>query len=63
MADGKFPKPYVNDVKQNDSTMKYVNAGDFAHLGIGGRPSGLPKDVGSEGMNLEHVGDSTGKSK
>lgn len=56
-----FPKPYVNDVKQDNGTMKYVNEGDFSELQIGGRPSGKPKDAKSMGMGLEHVGGSMGK--
>lgn len=51
-----FPRPYVNDAKQDDSIMRYVNDGNFAVTGIGSRKSGLPSNVKSEGMNLDHVG-------
>ena len=53
-----FPRPYVNEVpKEGDGKMmEYV---DFKKMGIGARPSGLPKDgVNSAGMSLEHVGGS-----
>ena len=57
---GKFPAPYISDVRANDPIMKRV---DSDHLEIGARPSGMPKDVKSEG-SIVHVGDSaTGKGK
>lgn len=62
MAD-KFPKPYVNDVKIDTNTMKYVNDGDFAKMGIGARSSGLPKNgaaPGKGGMSIDHVGGTAG---
>lgn len=59
MAQGKFPKAYVNDVKK-DSMMEYV---PFPHTGIGSRASGTPKSSKSEGMGLEHVGGTAGGSK
>ena len=59
MSTGKFPRPYVNEVRQ-DSIMEYV---EFQTTGIGSRRSGLPKDVKSEGMNLEHVGGTAGKGR
>ena len=61
MADskGRFPSPYVNDVRETDPLMKRV---DQDNLEIGARPSGLPKDVKSAGMGIVHVGDTaTGK--
>lgn len=61
MSQGTFPKPYVNDVALNTSTMKYVNGGDFDRTEIGARPSGKPKDVRSTGMGIDHVGMSAGK--
>jgi len=60
MSTGRTPKAYVNDVMQDNNTMKYVNEGDFAELEIGGRPSGKPKQAGSKGMGLDHVGGSQG---
>lgn len=51
----KFPRAYVNDVKQDDSIMEYVNHGEFDRLGIGARPSGKPGSAKSQGMNLDHV--------
>lgn len=62
----KFPRPYIEDAKQDNSTMEYVNGGDFAHLGIGARNSGLPKgDAGpsKSGMGLDHVGGTAGGKK
>ena len=52
-----FPKPYINDIKQDDSQMHYVRNGDFTESDIGARPSGKPKDI-SEGqrMGIKHVG-------
>lgn len=65
MAD-RFPKPYQNDVKQNDSIMEYVNGGDFGKMGIGARKSGLPKGDAAPATgagSLEHVGDTAGGKK
>ena len=59
MAD-KMPRPYINDVKQDNSTMVYPNGGDFAITEIGARKSGQPKDTKSSGMGLTHVGNGTG---
>jgi hypothetical protein len=59
----QFPKPYVNEVpKEGDSKiMEYV---DFKRMGIGARPSGVPKDgVNAGGMNIEHVGGSASGKK
>jgi hypothetical protein len=59
MADskGRFPGPYVNDVKAEDPIMKRV---DQDRLEIGARASGMPKDSKSAGMGLAHVGDTAG---
>ena len=58
MAEGKFPGPYVNTVKQDDATMVYV---PFPKMGIGARASGLPSQASdTEKMSLEHVGGSAG---
>jgi len=56
----RFPKPYVNDVKIDPAIMEYVN---FPTMGIGSRPSGLPKDSLNQIKSLEHVGKSAGGSK
>ena len=53
MAQGKVPTPYVNDVKQDDAIMHYV---DFPVMGIGARKSGLP-DSTNHIKSLEHVGE------
>lgn len=52
---GTFPAPYMNDVREEDSIMVRVNQDK---LDIGARSSGMPKDVASSGMNLDHVGKS-----
>ena len=57
---GRFPGPYINDVKAEDPIMKRV---DQDNLEIGARPSGMPKSVKSEG-SIVHVGETaTGKGK
>lgn len=57
MADSKstsaFPAPYVNTVSENDS---YVIRVDQDKGEIGSRSSGLPKEVTSTSMGIEHVG-------
>jgi len=61
---GRIPRAYVEEAQQNNSTMVYVNGGDFAKMGIGARSSGLPKGDAAPnktGMNLEHVGGTAGK--
>jgi hypothetical protein len=55
---GRFPGPYVSDVRENDPIMKRVGQDN---LEIGARPSGLPKGVKAERMGISHVGDTTGK--
>lgn len=54
-----FPRPYISDVKQNDTEMHYVRNGDFTETDIGARKSGMPKDISGEGtrMSIKHVGD------
>jgi len=52
-----FPKPYVDDVKQDDSTMRYVNGGDFSKAEIGATSQGIAKDIKTERMGIKHVGD------
>ena len=53
MAENKFPRPYVSDVKRDDSIMVYTK---FEQNEIGARKSGLPKDVSTGPKSLEHVG-------
>lgn len=53
----KFPGPYLNDTKKDESIMKYVPTDS---LGIGARASGMPKKVGSGGMGIDHVGGAAG---
>lgn len=53
MAQGKVPTPYVNDVKEDNAIMHYV---DFPVMGIGARKSGLP-DSTNHIKSLEHVGE------
>jgi hypothetical protein len=60
MSEGTFPKPYVNDVKQDDNLCVYV---DFKKMGIGARTSGLPTYASEGPGSLVHVGDTTGKGR
>ena len=55
MADskGRFPAPYINDVKAEDPIMKRV---PMDTLDIGARKSGLPKGIADTDAKLEHVG-------
>lgn len=57
---GKFPGPYISDVKANDPIMKRV---DQDRLEIGARSSGMPKNIKSEGTSLRHVGESASGRK
>ena len=59
MADsrGRFPGPFINDVKAEDPIMKRV---DQDNLEIGARPSGMPKDAKSQNLSIVHVGESAG---
>ena len=63
MAD-KFPRPYVNEVPKEEggeSMMQYV---PFKTMGIGARPSGLPKGSVNDIKSLTHTGsDGTGGKK
>ena len=52
-----FPRPNINDVKQGDSAMRYVNGGDFSKSEIGGAAAGLPKDIKTERMTIRHTND------
>jgi len=58
MAQGKVPTPYVNDVKEDNSIMHYV---DFPVLGIGARKSGIPAGNTNGIKSLEHVGSDASK--
>jgi len=62
MADGRFPKAYVNRVpaEGSDPIMQYV---PFHTLDIGARKTGMPKQSRPEGMGLEHVGGTANGSK
>lgn len=55
---GSIPKPYMNDVKKDESTMVYVPTD---HMGIGARKSGMPKSASEGPRSLEHVGSSAGR--
>ena len=57
---GRFPKPYVDDVRENDPIMKRV---DQDKLDIGARSSGLPKGVRNDEAKISHVGESAGGKK
>jgi hypothetical protein len=59
MTTGRIPKPYINDVKQDDSTMVYV---PFENMDIGSRKSGTPANASSGPKSLQHVGDSASRS-
>ena len=58
MSSGRIPGPYVNDTKIDEALMEYV---PFNNMGIGARPSGLPKGSLNQMRDIEHVGDSDGK--
>lgn len=49
----KFPKPYVNSIRENDPVVIRV---DQDKGEIGSRSSGLPSSVTSDTMGIEHVG-------
>jgi len=53
MSQGKIPTPYVNDVKEDNSTMQYVA---FDTMGIGARKSGIPSGNTNGIKGLDHVG-------
>lgn len=56
MADN-FPRPYLNQTRENDPIVIRVNQDT---MDIGARPSGLPKDVKTDVMGLDHVGGKAG---
>jgi hypothetical protein len=49
----KFPRAYNSDVKKDEGLLVYV---PFEKMGIGARPSGMPKGDVSQIKSLEHVG-------
>lgn len=54
----QFPKSYVNDVPKGPDR-KLMETVPFDTMGIGARPSGLPKGgVNGAGLNIDHVGGS-----
>lgn len=53
----KFPSPYVNSVRESDPVVIRV---DLDNGEIGSRASGLPEDVKSEKMTIDHVGKTAG---
>jgi hypothetical protein len=50
---GRFPRAYDSDVKKDEGMMVYIPTDK---MGIGARPSGLPKGDIAEIKSLEHVG-------
>ena len=62
MAQGSFPKPYVNSVPRegSETIMEYV---PFDKMGIGARSSGLPNGSVNDIKSLEHVGRTAGSKK
>lgn len=57
-----FPRPPINDVKQDDTTLHYTRGGDFSKTDIGARASGMPGGMGDDQMTMgiRHVGDKFG---
>jgi len=55
MSEGRFPRPYVNEVKRDDSLMEYTK---FENNDIGARKAGMPKVISEGPKALEHVGQS-----
>lgn len=49
----KFPGPYVNSIRENDPVVIRVNQDKGE---IGSRSSGMPGDMMTSGMAIEHVG-------
>ncbi len=54
-----FPRPYANEVPKNEDPMMVGVPKDT--MGIGARPSGLPKETVNGVKSIEHVGGSLGK--
>jgi len=53
MADGNFPRPYINNTREDDPIMVRV---PFDKTSIGARNQGLPDNWRSSEMTIEHVG-------
>lgn len=57
MADGNstsnFPKAYVNSIREDDPVVIRVNQDKGE---IGSRSSGMPSDLKTDGMTIDHVG-------
>lgn len=51
----KFPRAGESEPKANDPMMKRV---DLDHGEIGSRPSGMPRGLDNDTMQINHVGDS-----
>lgn len=60
MAGPSFPRPYINDAKQDDTFMHYVRDGDMSMTDIGSGKAGMPASAKSERMTIDHVGGSIG---
>lgn len=54
-SQGRTPKPYVNDVKEDDGLMVYV---PFPAMDIGARKSGMPASASEGPKSLQHTGGS-----
>jgi hypothetical protein len=50
-----FPRPTLNEVKQDDSIMHYVREGDFATSDIGATAQGKVGTIKSERLDIKHV--------
>lgn len=62
MPSGRFPKPYVADVPQNEDN-RLMEYPPFTEMGIGARKSGMPNRASDGPKSIEHVGDSATGSK
>lgn len=63
MANGRFPKPYMNDIP-NPETVSGIEYVPFRTMDIGARKSGMPSSASTGKMKLDHVGGSaSGKGK
>jgi len=56
---GKFPGPYINDVRKDDPIMKRV---PMDTLDIGARKSGMPKSMDDQ-AKIQHVGEAASGRK
>lgn len=59
-APGRFPGPYIQDAKVDNTVMEYI---PFDHMGIGARKSGMAtkSEVKRDDMGITHVGNSAGR--